>query len=242
MRLAIISDAHANLEALQAVVHDIERQHIKKVFFLGDAVGYGADPNKCLKLICDLCEIKLIGNHDHVALGLESCRDFNLMAQQSILWTQKELKRKSIELMSDFELEASFLDYYLVHSTPENPRDWNYLLTVEDAQRNFDCFSQTYCFVGHSHLPMIFCRKPDGTVIKLNETFYQAEPNCRYIINVGSVGQPRDGNCGACYLIAETDSNRFEYRRIRYDLEKTQEKMKKANLPEFLIDRLTNGK
>ncbi len=242
MRIAIISDVHANLEALQAVTRDIESHNIERVFFLGDAVGYGADPNQCIKMISDLCEIKLLGNHDYVAMGLESPEHFNVMAKQSIFWTRRELKRKAVERMSDFEMEATFLDYYFVHATPENPADWNYLLTVDDAVRNFDLFSQSFCFVGHSHLPSVFCLRPDGTVTATEKADdFQAAPDCRYIINVGSVGQPRDGNRKACYLTADTDTNRFEYRRLTYDLNKAQEKMRKAQLPEFLITRLANG-
>jgi predicted phosphodiesterase len=242
MRLALISDVHANLEALTAVIKDIEQSNIEKVIFLGDAVGYGADPNKCIRLICDLCDIKLLGNHDYVAMGLESPQHFNIMARQSILWTQEALTQKSIERMSDFDIETTFLDYFLVHSTAENPADWNYLLTIDDAIRNFDHFSQNFCFVGHSHLPGIFRRNPDGKVDTMEAGFFRADSDCRYIINVGSVGQPRDGNKDACFLIAETNDNSFEYQRVSYDLIKAQKKMRKAELPEFLITRLESGR
>jgi diadenosine tetraphosphatase ApaH/serine/threonine PP2A family protein phosphatase len=242
MRLAILSDVHANLEALTAVIQDIEKSSVEKVIFLGDAVGYGADPNDCVRLIGDLCDIKLLGNHDYVAMGLESPRHFNLMAKQSIVWTQKTLKRKSVERLSDFEMEATFLDYHLTHATPDSPADWNYLFTAEDAERNFEAFAQSVCFVGHSHLPGVFCRRSDGAVTELSAQAFAAEPACRYIINVGSVGQPRDGNHHACYVIADTDGNRFEYRRLPYDLTAAQRKMREAQLPEFLITRLSSGK
>jgi predicted phosphodiesterase len=242
MRIAFISDVHANLEALQAVTHDIENNNIERVFFLGDAVGYGPDPNKCIKKICDLCEIKLLGNHDFVALGLENPENFNLMAKQSIIWTRKTLNRKAIERMSDFEMEATFLDYYIVHATPDDPAEWDYMLTVDDATKQFGHFSQNFCFVGHSHLPVVFCHRPGGEVELQEPVSFLAEPDCRYIINVGSVGQPRDGNKNACYLIAETDNHSFEFRRPQYDLVKAQNKMRKAQLPEFLITRLASGK
>jgi len=242
MRMAVLSDVHANLEALEAVAADLDRQRVEKIMFLGDVIGYGADPNACVKLIARLCDIRLMGNHDYVGLGLESPQYFNVMAQQSILWTQKELDRKATELMSDFTLEAEFLNYYFVHATPENPLEWNYLLTPEDAVRNFAAFAQDFCFVGHSHLPAVFCLRPDGCLTMVRETSFHAETDCRYIINVGSVGQPRDGNHEACYLIAETDAGAFTYRRVGYNLTKAQEKMKKARLPEFLISRLAGGK
>lgn len=242
MRMAVLSDVHANLEALEAVAADMDRQRVEKIMFLGDVIGYGADPNACVKLIARLCDIRLMGNHDYVGLGLESPQYFNVMAQQSILWTQKELDRKATELMSDFTLEAEFLNYYFVHATPENPLEWNYLLTPEEAVRNFAAFAQDFCFVGHSHLPAVFCLRPDGCLTMVRETSFHAETDCRYIINVGSVGQPRDGNHEACYLIAETDAGAFTYRRVGYNLTKAQEKMKKAHLPEFLISRLAGGK
>lgn len=242
MRIAVISDVHANLEALQAVTQDIERSKIEKVFFLGDAVGYGADPNKCIKRICELCDITLLGNHDYVAMGLEDPDHFNVVARQSILWTRKTLNRTAVERLSNFEMEAVFLDYYFVHATPDNPTEWNYILTTDDAERNFDFFSQNFCFVGHSHLPAIFIRRKDGSVDLIESDSLQAEADCRYIINVGSVGQPRDGNKDACYLIADTDRHHFEYRRLPYDVGKVQEKMQKAQLPEFLITRLAIGK
>ena len=242
MRLAILSDVHANLEALRAVVADSEHQKVEKLFFLGDAVGYGADPNKCVRLLCDLCEVMLMGNHDYVALGLESPQYFNLMAQQSILWTQKMLDRKAIERMSEFGQDSTFLDYYFVHATPDNPVEWNYLLTADDAARSFEYFSQTVCFVGHSHLPMVFHRQPDGRIVCPQDGVIRIEPPGRYIVNVGSVGQPRDGIRDACYLIIDTAEQTLAYRRVPYDLHQAQEKMKKARLPEFLITRLACGR
>lgn len=241
MRIAVISDVHANLEALTAVTQDIERSHIERVFFLGDAVGYGADPDRCIKLVSDLCEIKLLGNHDYVAMGLESADSFNLLAKESIMWTQNTLKRKSIERLSDFEMEATFLDFYMTHASPENPSEWNYLFTDIDARRAFEAFTQTFCLIGHSHIPGVFVRSPDGSVSFDSPESLQALPEHRYIINVGSVGQPRDGNRDAGFVIIDTETLHFEFRRIPYDLATAQKKMRKAQLPEFLISRLASG-
>ncbi len=241
MRIAVISDVHANLEALTEVTQDIERSNIERVFFLGDAVGYGADPDRCIKLVCDLCEIKLLGNHDYVAMGLESADGFNLMAKESIMWTQKTLKRKSIERLSDFEMEATFLDFYMTHASPEHPWEWNYIFTDLDAQRAFEAFTQTFCLIGHSHIPGIFARRPDGSIEFDSPESLTAQPDHRYIVNVGSVGQPRDGNRDAGYVLVDTETLHFEFRRIPYDLAAAQKKMRKAQLPEFLISRLASG-
>ncbi|MEZ5358329.1 MAG: metallophosphoesterase family protein [Candidatus Zixiibacteriota bacterium] len=243
MKLAVLSDVHANLEALKAVVRDIESKAVEKVFFLGDAVGYGANPNECVEIIDSLCEIKLLGNHDYVALGLESSRNFNPMAQKSIKWTQEQLTDDTVARLSDFEMEGSYLDFYMVHATPDNPLEWNYILGTQDAYDNFDHFSQRFCLVGHSHLPCVFRQEPGGNISASasNEPFL-AEKKVRYIINVGSVGQPRDGIKDACYLLIDTDEKRFEFIRVAYELDKAQEKMQNAQLPEYLITRLASGK
>jgi diadenosine tetraphosphatase ApaH/serine/threonine PP2A family protein phosphatase len=241
MRIAVISDVHANLEALTAVMHNIEKSNIERVFFLGDIVGYGVDPNKCIRLICDLCEIKLLGNHDYVAMGLQGADQFNVMAKESIMWTQKMLKRKSVERMSDFDMEATFLDYYMTHASPEDPSDWNYLFSESDAARGFERFTQSVCFVGHSHIPGVFVMRPDGTIGMQTPDSFTVSPDHRYIVNVGSVGQPRDGNRDACYVIVDTNESNFEFRRVPYDLSTAQNKMRKAQLPEFLITRLESG-
>ncbi len=241
MRIAIISDVHANLEALTAVMQDIEKSNIERVFFLGDAVGYGADPNKCIRLICDVCEIKLLGNHDYVAMGLEGPDQFNLVAKESIVWTLKELRHKSIERLSDFEMEATFLDYYMTHASPERPSEWNYLFCEDDASRGFEQFTQSVCFIGHSHIPGVYVMRPDGTIASQPAESFTANPDSRYIVNVGSVGQPRDGNKDAGYVIVDTDMATFEFRRVSYDLTAAQKKMRKAQLPEFLITRLESG-
>lgn len=243
MKVAIVSDVHANLEALTAVLRDIETRNAEKIFFLGDAVGYGADPNKCVELLDDICEIKLLGNHDYVALGLESACNFNPMAQKSILWTQEELSQETVERLSNFELEATFLDYYFVHATPENPAEWNYMLSPFEAACNFELFSQAICFVGHSHMPAVFSLRPDDTVsMREADGILSMEKDCRYIINVGSVGQPRDGDRDASYVMVDTDAGTCDFCRVAYDLDTAQEKMRAAQLPEYLISRLANGK
>ncbi|UCD16437.1 MAG: metallophosphoesterase family protein [Candidatus Zixiibacteriota bacterium] len=241
MRIAIISDVHANQEALEKVLRDIEQQGAEAIHFLGDAVGYGCNPDECVSLIAKHCDIKLLGNHDYVALGLESTESFNQAAQDSLNWTQARIKQRTVETMSDFEITASYLDYYLVHATPEEPDRWQYLFDAGQAQEQFEHFSQSVCFVGHSHFPAIFVLGNDGIVSMhfKNKLVWRQEK--RYIINVGSVGQPRDKDNRACYVIADSDSREVRFRRVQYDIDKTQKKMRKARLPEFLIERLAAG-
>ena len=242
MKIALISDVHANLEALEKVLRDIEKEGVEKIHFLGDAVGYGCDPNKCVRLINKHCDIKLLGNHDYAAMGLESLENFNYIAQTSIEWTQKKLTDISISILADFDISTTFLDYFLVHSSPGTPEDWDYILGTNEAEEQFGRFEQSVCLVGHSHLPIIFAKKEKSKISIISKKAIELNKDIKYIINVGSVGQPRDNDPRACYLIIDTEIPKIFYKRVEYDIDKTQEKMRKAVLPDFLIDRIALGR
>ncbi|RKX17532.1 MAG: metallophosphoesterase, partial [Candidatus Zixiibacteriota bacterium] len=143
MKIALISDVHSNLEALEEVFRDIEKEGVEKIHFLGDAVGYGADPNRCVRLISKHCEIKLLGNHDYAALGLVSLNGFNKIAKTSVEWTQTKLRKKTIATLADFELHTTFLNYFLVHASPGTPDNWDYILSPEQAAEQFAYFTQS---------------------------------------------------------------------------------------------------
>ncbi len=241
MKIAMISDVHANLEALEKVLRDIEKQGVEKIHFLGDAIGYGCNPNECVDLIVKHCDIKIMGNHDYAALGLESAESFNKAARASLEWTQASLKQKTIEKLTDFEFDADFLDFHLVHATPKEPEAWQYVFNVEQAAEQFQHFPQSACFVGHSHIPVLFVRQDSGEVTAHFKTKHKFVKDKKHLINVGSVGQPRDKDCRACYVTIDVTGGNMEYRRVEYDIKKTQEKMAKAQLPEFLIERLSVG-
>jgi len=242
MKFAILSDIHANLEALQNVLRDIEQQGVEKIHFLGDVVGYGCNPNKCIKMVNEHCEIKLLGNHDYAAMGLESTSSFNQIAQTSMEWTIAKLKKKSLEILADFELQGTYLDYNLVHASPGHPEEWNYILNREQAIAEFENFNESVCFMGHSHLPVIFIQDNDGNITQSNRKNLKLKDGSKYIVNVGSVGQPRDNDPRSCYVVVDHDSREVEYRRVEYDIEKVQEKMRKAMLPSFLIERIAVGR
>lgn len=241
MKFAVISDVHGNLEALEAVLRDIEKQGAEKIFFLGDVVGYGCNPNQCVKKIDKYCEIKLLGNHDYALMGLESTDCFNKAAQKSMIWTQDNVKGKTIETLSDFELTGQYLDFFMVHASPGYPDNWRYILSMESAAVSFEEFTTSVCFIGHSHIPTTYILNKDGDLSQNFKPTVKLDPNDRYIINVGSVGQPRDNDSRACYLLVDNEKMSCTYRRVDYDVLKTQEKMRKANLPSFLIDRLSMG-
>lgn len=242
MKLAFFSDVHANWEALSAVLEDFSRENIDHSYFLGDAVGYGADPNPCIKAICQATPVRLMGNHDYAALGQIETVQFNQYARLSIEWTKEVLTGESIDLLSGFKTEEQVENFHLVHATPKEPLQWEYLLDLDDAEENFKYFQSPICLIGHSHKPLIV-RKYKGEHASLfPENSVALEPDWRYIINIGSVGQPRDGNPKACYLLYDSATQEAALKRVAYDVGTAQKKMKALNLPEYLIERISAGR
>ncbi len=241
MRFAVISDVHANLEALKSVLSEIERKNIKEIYFIGDAVGYGPDPNECVEILSNKCKVLIAGNHDWAVLDLTDTSYFNDYARVAVEWTKEVLTEKNKNILREFPLihEDPERDSFFVHSTPSNPQEWNYILNLRDAEIAFHLFNNKICFLGHSHQPFIIEKTPSGELLvyKNNTVIKKAS---RYIINAGSVGQPRDGNPKACCIFVEDD--RIDIVRISYDIEKVQEKMRMNNMPVHLIERLAVGR
>lgn len=244
MRLAILSDVHANLEALQAVLHDIETQQIDEVVCLGDMVGYGANPNECVELIKQHCPITLLGNHDAAALGTLSTENFNIHARLAIEWTSENISPEVKVFLSLLPLRETRFEASLVHSTPYEPNMWHYITSLEEAAYNFQFFDTEFCLVGHTHIPLIITVNANKEIAvhqepKLN---FKAQKGGRFLINVGSVGQPRDRDSRACYGILDADAQVFSYRRVKYDIETTQKKMNDIGMPGFLVKRIAEGR
>ncbi|MCI4624816.1 MAG: metallophosphoesterase, partial [Candidatus Magnetoovum sp. WYHC-5] len=207
MPYAVISDVHSNLSALHAVLKDIERrQEVSAVYFTGDVVGYGPKPDECIDIIKEHCNICLAGNHDWAVIGYTDISYFNENALKASLWTRSVISDEHIEDITNFKIIKKMpdLNAMFVHSTPDAPEDWKYIFTTSDAEHCFQHFDHQFCFIGHSHFPGIFEKKADGDIveykgsIKINET-------SRYIINSGSVGQPRDGDPRASYVYINGD-------------------------------------
>ena len=239
---AIISDVHANLEALQAVLAEIEKEGIDSLLFTGDCVGYGPDPNECIEILKTKTSIMIAGNHDWGAVGLTDVRNFNAYARVAIDWTKDELTSQNFSFLYHLPLTEKISadrDIFLVHGTPKEPERWHYFSFEYDAKVNFLSFDEQICFLGHSHTPFIVERSPRG---KTRSLYARAEvkDTFRYIVNAGSVGQPRDGNPDASFILYKDDS--IEIKRVSYDILLTQKKMKKAGLPSHLIDRLAVGR
>ncbi|MDH3891361.1 MAG: metallophosphatase family protein [candidate division Zixibacteria bacterium] len=241
MKYGLISDIHGNVEALRAVLSDIKRHRVDSIHCLGDVVGYGADPTACLKLVLENCDTKLLGNHEYAALGLQSCDNFNDAAKTSTEWTQQTLDDDWIAVMSDFAVDRPMDDMYLVHASPFEPSEWHYILSATDAINAFEHLKQRIGFFGHSHIPTILREKPEGLPSIQTGHDFTADPEGRYLVNVGSVGQPRDNDPRASYVVFDSEELDIEFHRVEYDIEAAQHKMSEANLPSTLISRLSAG-
>lgn len=237
---AVLSDVHSNLEALKSVLQDLKNRHIYDIYFIGDAVGYGPEPDECIELLQTECNIILAGNHDWGVCGLTDIRYFNEYARTAIEWTRNVINRDNIKALGTFPIKFKLQkeDITLVHSTPYEPEKWHYLFRLSDAELNFKHFDSKLCFIGHSHKPVIIEKPPSGEFIT-DKNGANIKPDSRYIINVGSIGQPRDGDPRASYSVI--DDEKVEIIRVPYNIEATQKKMAQAGLPLFLIERIAFG-
>lgn len=241
MRILIISDIHANLEALQAVID--AAGEVDAAWCLGDVVGYGPSPNECVDLVQQLPNlICLMGNHDAAAIGIGETESFNPEARLSIEWQQEQLTEASQEFLQQTRERQQAGDYTLVHGSPRQPL-FEYLLDTESAALSFQYFQGNFSLVGHTHIPVIFKQSPVMERVTLSipdpESVTQLQP--RSIINPGSVGQPRDRDPRAAYAILDDERDQWSFRRVEYPVDKVQEKMKAAGLPERHIIRLESG-
>ena len=240
MTTVLLSDIHANLEALEAVLGAVDERKPDRVLCLGDVVGYGASPNECLDLVRRRSQLVLLGNHDAAASGGPEAARFNVYARAAAEWTARTLTRENREYLQKLPLTSAQSGFLCVHASPATPRDWEYLLDRFDAEPQFAYFSEPVCFIGHTHQPAVFQADPAGTRSLPPRTF-RLEPHRRYIVNVGSVGQPRDRDPRACFVVLQEGSGDLEYVRVPYDVEGAQAKIRAAHLPEVLAARLATG-
>jgi len=241
MKIALISDIHSNLEAFQAVMASLAGHEIEKVMFLGDIVGYGANPNECIDLLRSVADCYIAGNHDYAAVNKTDISYFNPYAQEAVLWTQEVLTRENALFLSSLPLTDALYDFMIVHSTPLHPELWDYVVYVSDAQIGFRNFTQQLCFIGHSHHPGIFVQDRAGRIFAEDQLTIKVKEGNRYIINIGSVGQPRDGNPLSSYGLYDTETNEYRLIRVEYNIALAQQKILAAGLPRFLAERLSVG-
>lgn len=270
MRVLIISDIHANLAALETVLTAAAGRY-DTVWCLGDVIGYGPQPNECAEIVAEIADLCVIGNHDWAILGRPgiNVEDFNPQARKAVLWTQEQLSDSSRAYLEQLATEpvspADAPDFLITHASPREPV-WEYILTPTTAMENFARFDQKYCLVGHTHKPTIFrwqlhalpAETESPTSSKGTEPTYVATvqqlqplpgerldlmpdaPHC-LILNPGSVGQPRDNDARAAFVILDLASMVWHYERVAYPIELTQSQMRAAGLPKRLIDRLSFG-
>ena len=242
MRSLIISDVHSNLEALDAVIDDAHRSGgFDRIWCLGDTVGYGPDPSACLTCLREFDLTAVAGNHDYAAAGLIDAADFNGAAFTAIRWTSEQITADEAAFLSGLPVVRQEAPFTLVHGTLRDPIV-EYLLHPTQATVTFNLLTTDFCLVGHSHYPFI-CRENGGMPMFFPMPEKQALPlnNERCIINPGSVGQPRDRDPRASYAVFDSEGSTVEYRRVDYDRAATQAKMRKAGLPQYLMDRLDHG-
>ena len=240
MRFAIFSDTHGNLEALEAVLADACKRKCTHFVCLGDIVGYNANPHECVERIRELDCPVVKGNHDEQASLLLSTSDFNELAERAIQWTRDHLTEEDKQWLRELPLQKKVRDFTIVHATLDTPAQWGYVFNNLDAAASFTYQHTTVCFFGHTHVPMVFIR--DEGVRREWIDHIRIEPTKKYLINMGSVGQPRDGNWRAAYCIYDIENNLVEQLRVKYDLAVAQQKIIKAGLPRLLAERLALGR
>jgi len=244
MRYAILADIHSNLEAFKAVLEHAEsKSGFDQIWCLGDIVGYGPDPCACIELLRKHDSICVAGNHDWATIDKADISEFNLAAAEACLWTYKQLSSDDVDYLLELPQVIMQKDFTLVHGSPGKPL-WEYVLSTGVAKQNFDHFDTKYCLVGHSHVPLVYAyddEADDCHSVELSDGYSFKIAEQRLIINPGGVGQPRDGNPKASYMIYDSDAGTVNLHRVDYDYSKTQAKMTKQNLPDLLIERLAHG-
>jgi len=241
--IAVFSDVHSNLEALEAVLADMETLELRRCFCLGDTVGYAADPAACLERVRSLGCPVLQGNHDAAAATDAELDEMNLSAQAGMEFSRRELSAQQRAWLGTLPLQLAEDGWEFVHGSLDAPAQWWYVLSPEDAILHFEAQTRPLCFCGHTHAPMVWHWSDAGRL-----TLWRGEGRIslpgggKTLINVGSVGQPRDRNPDACYAVFEPRKHWIEFRRVPYDMEETQRKILQAGLPRFTAGRLSAGR
>lgn len=243
MKFAVFSDVHANLEALEAVLSHAEREHVAFYLCLGDVIGYGANPNECIDRVRALAPgVCLRGNHDAAAIDARERAFFHEVALQGIHYSARQLTPENAEFLHALPYVYRGHERVMaVHASPYHPESWEYVLDSPGAERAFDAMMPARAaFIGHSHAPVVFC--DDGSVQRFpHDSLVMDLESRRYVLNVGSVGQPRDGNPDASYVVYDDEEDSVTHHRVRYDREKAAEKILRAGLPPVLAERLLIG-
>lgn len=247
MKIGLFSDIHGNSEAFERILAALKKEKVKQYVFLGDLVGYGASPKECIVMLKALqkearCHC-IAGNHDYAVCGLTKYERYSKLARESIDWTRQELSEAEMKFLAGFPLvegPAEGLPFTIVHANLAAPGEWGYIWDIDDADLSFRLLKTQVCFIGHSHKPIVFTS--GKTVDWFISDEIELGIDMQYMINIGSVGQPRDGNPLAAYAVYDSEEGTVRIKRVAYDIKSAQEKILKAGLPRLLADRLAVGK
>jgi diadenosine tetraphosphatase ApaH/serine/threonine PP2A family protein phosphatase len=244
MRIGIFSDVHANLAALEIVLAEIKKHGVDQYICLGDVVGYGASPNECCDLVKEICTLTIMGNHDAAVAGKMDYSYYYDQAKQALDWTAEVLREDNLQWLQNLAYMYINKDHEFCcsHGSPIDPDEFNYIFSMEqarEAHRYLDALSQV-TFIGHSHLCRIFALNNDG-VVQMVPGNVDLDPNNRYIISVGSVGQPRDYDPRAAFAIFNTETRSFEQHRVEYNIKLSAKRIYDARLPDAFGKRLFLG-
>lgn len=243
MKYAIISDIHGNAEALEAVLCDIASRDIPITICLGDIVGYYADPELCVKLVQEHVVYSVAGNHDYAAIGLIDTANFTYFAYEAMEWTKKKLSEESKKYLASLPISVQMEKMFFVHSSPCRSKDFIYIFpNSENAiAEAFSSMVYRLNFIGHAHCPF-FIVQDESKIIQHTESTLSIDNDHYYLINVGSVGQPRNLDPRSCYAIYDTDLAQVSLIYVKYDFRITQQKVFDNHLPSFLAERLASGR
>ena len=240
MKFAIIADIHANLEALEVVLADAKNEKATHYACLGDVVGYNANPKECLDIVREMGMPCVKGNHDEYCSSEGDLDGFNPAAALAVQWTRNHLTAEDRQWLRDLKYMRLVTSFSIVHATLDGPQRWGYVFDKLAAAASFTYQNTSVCFFGHTHVPVAFVR--DSVVRGGSYSKFRVEAGKKYFVNVGSVGQSRDGVPKATYVIYDLDTQTIELRRLDYDMPKTQAKIIAAGLPKRLADRLADGR
>jgi diadenosine tetraphosphatase ApaH/serine/threonine PP2A family protein phosphatase len=246
VRLAIITDIHSNLPALEAVLEACEAADVEQIWCLGDVVGYGAQPDECAEAVRERCELSLVGNHDLAVLGELEVSAFSPAAAAAVEWTRSNSASETLDYLRGLEPSDESREVGLYHASPRDPV-WEYVLWMDQAAECIELQPERVCLIGHSHIALYFVAPDEGngeesvrgshaeggTTVELSTG--------RWLVNPGSVGQPRDGDPRAAWLELDTDAWTASYHRVEYDIDRAAEAITEAKLPEQLARRLYVG-
>ena len=251
MRYAVLSDVHANLEALTAVMGAAASHQIDRYLCLGDLVGYGADPAACIERLQGCGAVMVGGNHDLACIGMLDLDWFNEAARAALLWTREQLSFTALDGLRRLPLTTTEGSCTMAHGTLRHPERFEYLVDLAQALDTLTACRTLFCLIGHTHIPCVLEYERSTrrmtqiltTAQELTEVSFRDDPEAvRYLVNPGSVGQPRDGDPRASYAVIDEERRRISVHRIPYNVDAAQRKIRDAGLPGFLADRLAVGR